>query len=285
MLEQMGPVGTAAVILGSLALVFGLVLAVAYRFLKVEEDPRIDQVEELLPGANCGACGEPGCRAFAEKVVAGDASPAKCTVNSPENIEAIADLLGIEAGSVDKVVARLHCAGGQGLVKDMARYQGAATCGAAKLVAGGSKDCPWGCLGFGDCMRVCQFDAIHMNPQGLPVVDVDRCTACGDCVEVCPLELFSLQPLSQKVVLQCRSRLAGETARDACQVACDACGRCVMDAPEGAMEMKDNLPHILNPDVLGPACTFRCPTGAIQWVDKNQFTRNEEETKSWRKHG
>ena len=275
----------AACLLGILALVFGVILAVGYRFLRVEEDPRIDEVEEMLPGSNCGACGEPGCRALSEKIVLGEKAPANCTVASADMIEAIANRLGIDAGSVDKLVARIHCAGGKGFVKREATYLGSPTCGAAVLVNAGDRSCPWGCVGLADCERICSFDAIRMNSQNLPVVDPDLCTACGDCVDVCPLNLFVLEPFSQKLVVQCSSPLAGEQARDACLVACDACARCALDSLPGTVEMQGGLPQILDPEKTSINATFRCPTGAIQWVEKKQFASTEQENKSRRSYG
>jgi Na+-translocating ferredoxin:NAD+ oxidoreductase RNF subunit RnfB len=262
---------TAATIMTSLALAFGVLLALAYRFLKVEEDPRLDEVEEMLPGTNCGACGQPGCRAFAEKLVLTEVTPGQCTVSNPEAVESIAGYLGVEAGFVEKQVARLHCAGGEGSVRNLAEYRGIPSCRAAVLVNGGGRACQWGCLGLADCEVVCDFDAIHMSATHLPVVDADACTACGDCVEVCPLNLFTLEPLAQKLVVQCASPLRGEAARSVCTVACDACERCVLDAPPGVLEMVNGLPVIKRPDQTTMECTFRCPTGAIQWVEGNQF--------------
>lgn len=262
---------TAAMIMTGVALFFGVVLAVAYRFLKVEEDPRIDMVEEMLPGSNCGACGEPGCRAFSEKLVAGDAAPGKCTVNSADGIEEIASLLGVDAGAEEKRVARLHCAGGHYDVKRLAEYDGLDSCRAAVQVNAGGIACGWGCLGLADCERVCPFDAISMNDDGLPVVDIDKCTACNDCVDVCPRDLFTIEPLSHPVVVQCSSPLAGETATTICTVACDACGRCALDAGPGVIEMTNGLPVVKLPDETTAECTFRCPTGAIKWVEGNQF--------------
>lgn len=282
---DLNAVWIAACLLGLLALVFGVILAVGYRFLRVEEDPRIDQVEEMLPGSNCGACGEPGCRALAERIVNGEKPPANCTVASSDMIESIAAYLGVEAGSVDKLVARLHCAGGKGFVKHQATYLGTATCGAAALVGAGERSCPWGCLGLGDCERACTFDAIRMNERNLPVVNPDRCTACGDCVEVCPFDLFTLEPLSQKLIVQCRSPLTGDQAREACLVACDACGRCALDALPGTIEMQGGLPRILKPEQTTKNATFRCPTGAIQWVEQEQFAPMNEERKTRRSYG
>ncbi len=265
---------TAAAIMTGLGLVFGTILALAYRFLRVEEDPRLDAVEEMLPGSNCGACGEPGCRGLAEKLVAGTVAPAKCTVSSPEGIAAIAELLGVDAGEEEKRVARLHCAGGLGRALQVAAYEGYESCRAAHLVGGGGLECSWGCLGLADCMVACDFDAIHMNPLKLPVVDVDKCTACGDCVEACPRGLFDIQPLSHHLIVQCAAPLAADEARRVCRVACDACGRCAQDAAPGLITMVDNLP-VVDYSAGGPAspeATWRCPTGAIQWVVGAQLT-------------
>jgi len=149
----MGSLAIAAGIMGGLGVVFGTVLAVAYRYLRVPEDPRLERVEEMLPGTNCGACGEPGCRAFAEKLTAGKTQPAKCTVSSPEGILAIAEFLGVDPGEQEKLVARLHCAGGRAQARQIAAYEGFESCRAAALVSGGGKGCPWGCLGLADCER------------------------------------------------------------------------------------------------------------------------------------
>jgi len=272
-----------SVMLG-LAGFFGVVLAVANRYLRVEEDPRIDVVEGLLPGTNCGACGQPGCRSFAEALIGAATVPGKCTVSTADGIQEIAQFLGVEAGFQEKQVARLHCAGGKSSVRQLAEYQGMTTCRAAFVVNGGGRACPWGCLGLGDCDRVCTFNAIRMNDEALPVVDTDLCTACGDCVDVCPLDLFTLAPISNRVIVQCSSPLAGELARSVCHVACDACGRCALDAPQGVIEMSGNLPVLHEPADAPEACTYRCPTGAIQWVEGNQFDQRPQRSKDGKSH-
>lgn len=273
----MANVLTAVAIMAGLGLLFGLLLAVAYRYLRVAEDPRVEQVESMLPNTNCGACGEPGCRAFAEALVAGARQPAGCTVSSPDGVARIAAFLGVAAGTLDKRVARLHCAGGRAQAQQIAAYEGHSSCRAAAVTGGGGKGCAWGCLGLADCEVACTFDAIRMNANGLPVVRVDNCTACGDCVLACPRDLFEIVPLRQPLVVQCRVPLAGEEARALCTVACDACGRCVQDAPAGLVTMVDNLPVVDYRQFVevGPEATVRCPTGAIQWVLRDQFTRPE----------
>lgn len=264
-------------ILAGLGLAFGLLLALADRYLRVEEDPRLEQVEHLLPGSNCGACGQPGCRGLAEKIVTGEEKPSRCTVSSPEGLEAIADLLGVDVGSAEKRVARLHCGGGLGRARQLASYEGFESCRAAHLVGGGGLECSWGCLGLADCVRACTFDAMRMNPFRLPVVDVDKCTACGDCVVACPRELIDLMPLAHKLIVQCRAPLAAEAARRLCSAACDACARCAADAAPGLIRMRDNLPVVdyAAGGPAAPAATFRCPTGAIRWVEGEQLTEDE----------
>ncbi len=265
-------------IMAGLGLFFGLILSISYRFLKVASDPRIEQVEDMLPGSNCGACGEPGCAGFAEKVVAATRQPSGCTVASPEVIEAIADFLGVDAGQQEKRVARLQCAGGMAQAHQIAEYRGFDSCRAASIVSGGGKGCAFGCLGLADCQKACTFDAIEMNENHLPVVDVDKCTACGDCVAACPRELFEILPLSHNLLVQCKSILAGEDARVLCAVACDACGRCAADAPGNLIRMENNLPVI---DYSGggparPEITYRCPTAAIQWLEGQQFKQQTQ---------
>lgn len=267
----MGALATGGAILLGVTLLFGTVLAIANKYLRVVEDPRIDVVEGMLPGSNCGGCGVPGCRAFAEAVVGGSLNPGKCSVSSPEGIADIATYLGVEASVEEKRVARLHCGGGSSCVPKVADYQGMSSCRGAFVVNGGGRACAWGCLGLADCEFACTFDAITMSADQLPVVDVDKCTACNACVEVCPLHLFKLEPLARKVVVQCSSPLTGEAARATCSVACDACGRCALDARPGVIEMKGGLPVLVNPAGATEEATFRCPTGAIQWVEANQF--------------
>lgn len=259
-------------ILGGLALLFGTVLGVAHHLLKVEEDPRLESVEEMLPGTNCGACGAPGCAAFAGELVSGARQPSGCTVASPDAVGLIADLLGVDPGQATKRVARLECAGGAAQAVRIAAYDGLQTCAAADLVGSGGKSCSWGCLGLSDCEVSCGFDAIRMNRNLLPVVDPDKCTACGDCVDACPRDLFVIRPLEQALVVQCRVPLANEEAIALCLVACDACGRCAQDAPAGLIEMRNNLAVVdYESSLRGPEAVRRCPTGAIAWVPGAQF--------------
>jgi RnfABCDGE-type electron transport complex B subunit len=257
-------------IMVGLGLFFATILTIAYKKMKVYEDPRIDKVEDLLPSANCGACGEPGCRAFAEKVVNNELNVGKCTVSPPSGIDAIAGFLGIEASKEEKRVARLLCAGGTLESHNMAEYRGnIKTCRGEAIVAGGPKDCNWGCLGLGDCADACDFDSIFMNEDGLPVVVPDLCTACGDCVDICPKNLFEIMPVSQRLIVQCKSLLEGDEALSKCTVACNTCNRCVADSEEGVISIQNNLAVVnyeLNEKTTIEAIK-RCPTGAIVWLN------------------
>ena len=265
----------AVAILGGVGLVFAILIALANRKLKVSEDPRIDVVTGMLPNANCGACGVPGCRAFAEKLVAGELKPAGCNVANDDQRSAIAAYLGVDAGSAVKIVARMLCAGGSHVARQQAEYRGFATCAAAAVVAGGGKGCAWGCLGLADCVRSCTFDAIAMNVDGIPVVDIEKCTACGDCVDACPKELLTLAPLDRKLLVQCRNLIAGDDVLDDCKVACTACGKCVMDAAPGLISVASGVAVVnydLN-DLADARAVDRCPTGAIVWLTGAQFSR------------
>lgn len=261
----------AVAVLGGLTALLATVLVVASRRLAVDEDPRIDVVEGLLPSSNCGACGFPGCRAFAEALVESAAAPSGCTVSDDAGRQRIADLLGVAVGQARKVVARLACAGGDNVARLRAGYQGSASCLAAAQVAGGGKECFWGCLGHGDCARVCEFDAIVMDAHGLPVVIEERCTACGDCVDICPKDLFSLQDAENRLWVRCRNEAFGDEVLGGCEVACTACGRCAVDAP-AVIRMERNLPRVdyaAGPgETMGRVAIERCPTGAIVWVDE-----------------
>ena len=265
----------AVLILSGVALVFAVLIALANRQLWVWEDPRIDAVAAMLPNANCGACGLPGCRAFAEQAVDGRVTPSQCTIGTDEAHKAIAGFLGVDADTAVRRVARLQCAGGHDVAATLAEYRGLPTCAAATAVAGGGKGCAWGCLGLADCERVCDYGAIRMDDTGLPVVDPAKCTACGDCVEACPKGLFALLPADTHLLVQCKNLLGGDEALDQCKVACTACGKCVQDAADGLISVASGV-AVVNYDFDAQAdrnAVTRCPTGAIVWMNGTQFAR------------
>jgi len=267
------PILDSALVLGGVGLFFGFLIALVNKKFRVWEDPRIDEVEELLPSTNCGACGLPGCRAFAEAVVSGEQQASSCTVMGAEDVEDVASYLGVDAGEANKRVARLLCAGGKNEALRNSDYSGFETCKAAAAVAGGGKGCTWGCLGLADCEVSCLLDAIYMNEDLLPVVIPELCTACNDCVEACPKDLFELMPIEQKLIVQCKNLLNGDAAEDLCSVACNTCNRCVADSEPGVIEMIDNL-AVINyekNELTSPKAIERCPTEAIVWVEGQQF--------------
>lgn len=261
----------AAAMLAVLAAALASLLLLADRRLRVAGDPRLAAVTEALPGINCGSCGHPSCRAFAEALLEGAASPASCSVSPPEMRERIAAFLGVDVGIADRRVARLACAGGRHVAPSLVRYLSEPTCAAAAEVAGGGKACAWGCLGHGDCERVCDFDAIRMNRHGLPVVDETLCTACGDCVRACPKDLFRLVSESDSLWVACSHPGTGNELLAVCRVACTACGKCVQDAPDW-LQMQDGLPQRIENTAAEPPRTAidRCPTGAIVWVESGR---------------
>lgn len=273
------PILDSALVLGGVGLFFGFLIAMANKKFQVWEDPRIDDVEELLPSTNCGACGQPGCRAFAEAVVSGKEQPSGCTVMGPDDVADVASYLGVDAGESNKRVARLLCAGGKAQAIQNSDYSGLESCKAAAAVAGGGKGCTWGCLGLADCEKSCLLDAIYMNDDLLPVVIPERCTACNDCVIACPKDLFELMPVQQNLIVQCKNLLKGDAAEDLCKVACNTCNRCVADSEPGVIDLIDNL-AVINyekNELTSPKAIERCPTGAIVWVEGQQFKESSNE--------
>ena len=257
----------AIVTLGGLMMCLATLLIVANKRFFVFEDPRIDQVEDMLPSANCGACGYTGCRQFATALVKQEAAPGKCSVSSNTAREHIAEFLGVSVGEIAQLVARLACAGAANVARFRAFYSGLPTCAAAAQVSGGGKTCAWGCLGLGDCERSCDYDALHLNAQDLPVVSEELCTGCGDCVTACPKDLFSVHPVTHRLWVACKNLEFGDDILEYCEVACTACERCAKDAKDNLIVMHNNLAVV---DYDKPHDTRvpieRCPTGAIVWM-------------------
>jgi len=256
-------VGDPAVVLGAMGLILGLGLAFAAKKLSVPKDPIVEKINGILPGANCGGCGFPGCVQFAEAVARGDAPPNGCVAASAEINRQIAEAVGGEVSESVKMVALVHCNGGHS-AKDGFQYHGPADCVSASMVMGGQKTCSYGCLGFGDCVEVCPFDAIRMGENGVPVVDPDACTGCARCVEVCPKRIIELWPVNREVVVACSSLDKGGVARKACSVACIGCRKCEKACPVEAITVDDNLAVIDSDKCINCGlCASECPTGAI----------------------
>ncbi|MFQ5681051.1 MAG: RnfABCDGE type electron transport complex subunit B, partial [Candidatus Omnitrophota bacterium] len=251
-------------VLGILGLGFGLGLALAAKKFSVASDPKLEAVLSSLPGANCGACGKPGCFGFAESLVKGEADINACAVTEEGPRNKICQLLGLKVQEKAKTVAVLHCNGGD-RVQDRFVYDGIPSCSAANMVSGGPKACVYGCLGFGDCVRACPFEAITMTGHNLPKVEREKCRACGRCVQVCPKDLFSLIPQSAHYYTNCSSKDIGKNVLRVCSAGCIGCGKCQRACPCGkAIEVKDNLAVFDYERCTNAGECFRvCPTKAI----------------------
>lgn len=252
--------------MGILALAFAIGLAIASKKFHVEHDERIDMVRDVLPGYNCGACDYGSCDNYAKEVVAN--SSVACNLCAPGGEEVacnVAEIVGREiAGKKIQLVAQLKCNGGKKETTSKFEYDGVKTCTAANLLAGGFKSCSYGCIGYGDCVKVCRFDALKMNDNGIPVVDKEKCTACAACVKKCPKELFKLVPKYKKVHVLCSSKDLGKDVVKVCKVGCIACKACEKVCPSDAIHVKDNLAEIdYSKCTMAGKCVGVCPRKII----------------------
>jgi len=261
----------AVVSLGVMGIVLGTALALAARKFAVEVDPREARIAEVLPGANCGGCGYPGCSGYAAAVVAGKAGVDRCPVGGAAVAKQIAEIMGVafEATGNGRRVARVRCLGDREACPNKFEYDGIPDCRAAVLVGGGPKLCRYGCLGFGTCAAACPFDAIHMSDLGLPVIDPVKCTACGRCVEACPRGLIELVDEDIAVYVSCSSTAKGAEVRKICRVGCIGCGICAKNCPVNAIEVTDFLARIDQAKCIRcGVCAEKCPTKCIV-IDQN----------------
>lgn len=246
-----------------------LVLYMASKKFQVFEDPRIDQVEEVLPKSNCGGCGFPGCRAFAEALVkADDISDLKCPVGGSATMTKVSEILGKAVADVKPQLAVVRCNGSCEHRPKLNIYDGAMSCTVAAALYGGETGCSYGCLGCGDCVVACKFDAMYMDEAtGLPVVIEENCVACGKCVEACPkniIELRNVGPKSRRIFVSCVNKDKGAVAKKACAVACIGCSKCFKVCPHEAITMADNLAYIDDDKCkLCRKCVEECPTFSI----------------------
>ena len=259
----------AVISLGAIALVSAAILYAASKKFAVYEDPRIAQVSEVLHQANCGGCGYPGCSGFADACVkAGSLDGKFCPVGGQPVMTQIASILGLDAGEAEPMVAVVRCNGTCANRPRTNVYDGAKSCAIAASLYGGETGCSFGCLGCGDCVAACQFDAIHMNAEtGLPEVDEAKCTACGACVKACPKAIIEIRPQgkkSRRVYVSCVNKDKGAVARKACTVSCIGCGKCVKTCPFEAITLENNLAYI-DPNKCKSCrkCVEVCPQGTI----------------------
>ena len=256
-----------------LGFLLALVLYLVAKKFKVEEDPRIDEVEKAMPGANCGGCGFAGCRAFAESAVkATDLDSHFCPVGGNDTMAKVAAILGYEVKAKAPQVAVVRCNGSCEVRPKTNEYDGYASCKVKATLYAGDTGCAFGCLGCGDCVAACQFDAIHMDPAtGLPVVDEAKCTACGACAKACPKRIIELRakgPRGMREYVSCINQDKGPAARKACANACIGCGICVKTCTHEAIVLENNVAYIDPAKCkLCRECEAVCPTGAIHGVN------------------
>ncbi len=260
----MDPIVTSTVCVGGIGCLSAVALAVADRFLSVKEDPRIGQVTELLPGANCGGCGYAGCADYAKAIVTGGAELTHCAPGGAAVAEAIAKCLGRSAGSVEKRVAVVLCGGDRSEAIRRFAYNGITDCAAANATAGGDKGCAYGCLGYGSCARVCPVGAIRIE-NGLAKVDKAVCIGCGKCTAVCPRKLIKLAPASETIHILCSSKDKGPAVKKVCGKGCLGCRLCTKFADEGSIVVNGFLAerdyaHPLTKEEVVAKCPGHCIT-------------------------
>ncbi len=256
-----------------LGFALALILYFVAQKFKVEEDPRIDDVEALLPGANCGGCGFAGCRAFAEGCVkASNLDTLFCPVGGNDTMKSVASYLGLAVAEKAPQVAVVRCNGNCDNRQKTNHYDGYSSCAVMASLYAGDTACSFGCLGQGDCVAVCNFDAIKMDSRtGLPEVDQDKCTACGACVSACPKSIIELRnkgPKNRRIFVSCVNKDKGGAAKKACSVACIGCKKCQKVCPFDAITVENNLAYIdFNKCKLCRKCVTECPTQAIWEVN------------------
>jgi len=250
--------------LGGLSLVFGVVLALAFKKLSVKISEQEKRLKEILPGVNCGACGFPGCEAYAHALAAEKDGVAAnlCTAGGSETAKKIGEILGIKVEATEPQICVLRCRGGINDAVEKFEYRGPGDCRSNYILLGGNKACEYGCLGGGHCAAVCPFGAITMGPDRLPIIDPDKCTACGVCVRECPRQVLELIPRSQLIFLACKTLDKGKAVKNVCKVGCIGCTLCVKVCPyEGAIAMQGNLPKIdFEKCTSCGICFHKCPT-------------------------
>jgi Na+-translocating ferredoxin:NAD+ oxidoreductase RNF subunit RnfB len=261
--------------MGGLGIIFAFFLVLADKKLRVEEDPVVEKILDVLPMTNCGACGRGGCHVFAEMLVTKQVPVNACVPGGQEVSDKLAELLGVEKVDAQRPIAVVLCRGGNAEAQKSAIYRGEKSCIAADL-SGGDKSCVYGCLGYGDCVQACKFDAMAMNDNGLPVVFYDKCVGCAACVEACPRDLIEMHPPEHKLFVYCKSLDKGAVAKKACKVACIACKLCEKDCEvTGGITIEDNL-AIVNYELCpqDDVPTKRCPTKCILYGEEEKMTRD-----------
>ncbi len=275
--------------LGLLGAAFATLLAVSFKKFAVHIDPKIESILGSLPGSNCGACGYAGCLGLAEAIAAGKAEADGCVAGGNAVAQAVAGVLGVSLEPQTELVAFVACRAGRHTAKMLYEYQGVQNCQSAHLMYGGDKACAWGCLGLGSCERACPFDAIHVNGDGLAIVDRVKCRSCKKCVAACPRGLISMVPKGQDVLVACLNHDRGNKAKQVCPIACTACKICEKNCPSDAIHVVLSAGNGTRP---GPAdnlavidfakctqcgvCVEKCPQATIISVSDKYHPKKKD---------
>ena len=263
---------SAVLVLFIMGVVFALLLGIAAKAFAVEVDERVPMVRDCLPGANCGGCGYPGCDGLAAAIVEGKAPVNGCPVGGAAAAAKIAEVMGVEADGAEPKVAHVHCNGGCNAI-DKTKYEGLQDCDAAMRVAGGPKECAFGCMGLGSCVKECAFDALHIV-DGKALVDPEKCVACGKCVAACPKKLIDLVPKSKKVHVNCKNQDKGAQAMKVCSNSCIGCMKCEKTCKFDAIHVINNVAVIDYEKCKNcKMCSKVCPKNAIEPIP----TKEEKE--------
>lgn len=260
----MNPIVIAIIVVGVLGLAASLILALAGKLLYVPSNEKALEIEEILPGVNCGACGYAGCAAYATAVATGQAATNLCIPGGDKTAQKVAALMGEEAGDVIEMVANVACHGAYDATHDKYEYAGVMSCAACDQLHQGRSVCSWGCLGFGDCVTACQYDAISVK-NGVAQTDYAKCTGCGACAAKCPKGLIQLVPRTTQTIVVCSNRDRGNITRKNCIRGCIGCMRCERICPNEAIRVHDNLAAVdFEKCQQCGQCVLECPTNAIE---------------------
>jgi len=247
-----------------LGTVMGLILALAARFLAVKKDKKLEAIEELMPGANCGGCGYAGCSSLAAAIAKGEEKPTACAALSAEALQSIAEIMGISVETPVRMVAKVLCSGTKECAKHRFVYKDVGDCHSAEVIAGGDKECAAGCIGLGSCVQKCKFDAISIV-DGVAVVDREKCRACGMCVKECPKKIIRMIPYDATYYVQCSTPEKGKKVMNVCEAGCISCRKCVRNCPSGAIYMEGDMAVIdYEKCTTCGLCAEQCPRKVIR---------------------
>ncbi|MCI1981960.1 MAG: RnfABCDGE type electron transport complex subunit B [Oscillospiraceae bacterium] len=253
----------AVILVAVIGLLSGLILAIASLIMAVPTDKKTEDIRAMLPGANCGACGFSGCDGYAKALAKGEAKPGLCTVGGAKVSNAIASYLGVAATSVEPHVSVVHCLGSNDNMTDKVEYEGIQTCAAAAQLAGSPTSCRYGCIGFGDCVAACNYNALSVR-NGVAMVDPENCVACGKCIDACPKHLLSFIPVKKQAVVLCSSCDKGNIVNKVCKVGCIGCMRCEKTCTHDAIHVKNFLASVDPEKCVGCGdCVSVCPRHII----------------------